>query len=280
MKNLYGIVILYNPTNKIIKNIESYLPCLEKLYVMDNSPAMNEVLVNGIKNLSGKIVYKFLNKNSGIAYPINRVLDELNDDDWLMTMDQDSCFFDNTFKDYIDVIPSLDKSVYAICPKIMYENKVKEQANRLKEIDKCIQSGSIYNVKILHSVGGFDEKLFIDGVDYEICYRCKKLGYKLYRNYQGILLHHLGDKINNWRSKLIPISLTQHSALRRYYIVRNNLYLKDKYPDIKAWVYTYLVVGLMKIILVDDNRIKKLKAAWKGYKAYKGGIFGYVENIL
>lgn len=281
MKKLYGVVILYNPEKQIIENIKTYLPYLERLYVMDNSEKVNENYVKLIKQISEKICYICLGKNYGISYPINRVINRLPGDSWLLTMDQDSSFYRKSFKNYIEIIDKLDNNVYGISPQIIYKDKfIKLKCNgSLKLLDKCIQSGAIFNVEILKKVGNFDENLFIDGVDTEICYRCNKMGYKLYRNNKGILLHHLGNEINNVRSKLLPFKVTQHNRIRRYYIVRNNLYLKDKYPNKKIKIFLYLIVGIIKIILLDDNRISKLKAAWKGYIDYKNNIFGRRVDI-
>lgn len=281
LENLYGVVIIYNPENEVIKNIKTYLLYLKKLYVMDNSEIINETCVKNIRMLSDKIEYKFLNCNLGIAYPINLIIKQLGKDDWLLTMDQDSYFYKDSFLEYVKVLPELNNNVYAIAPKIMYKNIFeldKKKEIRLEKISKCIQSGAIFSVKIAKKVDGFNEKFFIDAIDTEYCYKCNKNGYVLYQNNAGVLIHKLGNRINNIKTKCLPFSLRQHNALRRYYIVRNNLYLKDYYPDKKLLIIIYLFAGIIKTILFDDDVINKIKMIIKAYKDYKNGFLGKLNN--
>ena len=281
MENLYGVVVIYNPENEVIKNIKTYLPYLKKLYVMDNSETMNESCIKNICELSNKIEYKFLNCNMGIAYPINWVMNQLKKDDWLLTMDQDSYFYKNTFSKYINILPNLKDDVYAITPKIIYKDIFylnKTEKVQLKKVCKCIQSGAVFSVRIGKIVNGFNEKFFIDAVDTEYCYKCNKNGYILYQNNAGILIHKVGNKINNIKTRWLPFTLRQHNALRRYYIVRNNLYLKDYYPDKKIQIMIYFFIGILKIILFDDDVINKIKMIIKAYKDYKNDFWGRLNN--
>ncbi|WP_304066789.1 hypothetical protein [Megamonas hypermegale] len=281
MGNLYGVVVIYNSGNEVIKNMKTYLPYLKKLYVMDNSEIMNKPCIKSICRLSNKIEYKFLNCNMGIAYPINLVIEQLEKDDWLLTMDQDSYFYEDSFSEYIKILPELKENVYAITPEIIYKNvfdlnNVKKI--QLKKISKCIQSGAIFSVRIAKKVDGFNEDFFIDAVDTEYCYKCNKKGYILYQNNTGILIHKLGNRIDNIKTKWLPFPLRQHNVLRRYYIVRNNLYLKDYYPDKKMRIIAYLFAGIIKIILFDDDVINKIKMIIKAYKDYKNNIVGKLEE--
>ena len=83
---LAGIVVWYNPTEKEKKSIFSYLSCLEKLYIFDNSNNRNDIT----KNL--KIEYIYKGENAGIAKALNvgarKAIEEGYK--WLLTLDQDS----------------------------------------------------------------------------------------------------------------------------------------------------------------------------------------------
>lgn len=283
LENLYGVVVIYNPEKEVIKNIRTYLPYLKKLYVMDNSERMNESCIENLCKISNKIEYKFFNCNMGIAYPINWVMKQLKEDDWLLTMDQDSYFYEGTFSEYINVLPKLKDDVYAITPKIIYKNIFnlnKTEEIQLKKVSKCIQSGAVFSVRIGKIVDGFNENFFIDAVDTEYCYKCNKNGYILYQNDSGVLIHKLGNKINNIKTKWLPFVLRQHNALRRYYIIRNNLYLKDYYPDKKIRIMIYLFVGIVKIVLFDDDVKAKIKYIIKAYKDYKNNIVGKLKEKM
>lgn len=46
--SIAGVVILYNPDESVYKNISSYAPYIQKLYIIDNSEHTNENLLSNI----------------------------------------------------------------------------------------------------------------------------------------------------------------------------------------------------------------------------------------
>ena len=69
--DLAGCVVLYNPSDIVVQNIESYLPYLKELIVIDNSETYNYMLVNYISNHT-KIHYQNNKSNLGIANALNK----------------------------------------------------------------------------------------------------------------------------------------------------------------------------------------------------------------
>ena len=69
---LAGCVILYNPDKDVIRNIESYIRYLDKLYVIDN--LNGEFITNELKNKYDNVEIIKHSKNMGIAYSLNEVL--------------------------------------------------------------------------------------------------------------------------------------------------------------------------------------------------------------
>ena len=63
---LAGVVVLYNPDQKVINNINSYIDELDTLYLVDNSSADNSTLFT-----HEKVEYIPLQKNTGIAHALN-----------------------------------------------------------------------------------------------------------------------------------------------------------------------------------------------------------------
>lgn len=112
--------------------------------------------------------------------------------------------------------------------------------------------------------------MFIDRVDWDICYQLIEKGFKIYRvNYNG-LLHEVGKGKNG---KLFgkKIVVYNEPPFRHYYIARNNLYLYKKHPDF------FSLLGIVKgevrawfiILLFEDDKLKKFKARIKGINDYK-----------
>ena len=93
MLNICGVVVLYNPDNSILDNIQSYISCIDKLYVIDNSDDINCEIAEAIQNIH-KCIYISNNGNHGIAQALNVGVNKAiaNRSDWVLTMDQDSRF--------------------------------------------------------------------------------------------------------------------------------------------------------------------------------------------
>ena len=65
---LAGVVVWYNPSKKDIKNIDSYIKAIDKLYIVDNSEnGSNESKIPNSK----KVEYIYQNENLGIAKALN-----------------------------------------------------------------------------------------------------------------------------------------------------------------------------------------------------------------
>ena len=84
---LGGCVVLFNPADDVVGNVETYLPFLGELVVVDNStvssPAVSEIAsMNGVRYLS-------MGGNMGIAAALNAGCHALMEDgfDVALTMD-------------------------------------------------------------------------------------------------------------------------------------------------------------------------------------------------
>jgi rhamnosyltransferase len=259
----------------VIFNIKTYAPFLEKLYIIDNSEKKNTQL---IRELEKKISFQYIfhNGNKGISYSLNEVL-HLSEGtyDWLLTMDQDSRFLANTFESYIANLENLDVNVYGICPIFNdYNNKLENYHHGILHIkESCITSGNIIRVRLAIKCGGFDENLFIDEVDHEFCYRCNKWGYRLLEYQRHILQHDLGEPIykNIFGFKFRTLN---EGYIRQYYIFRNRLYVAQKYPEKKLMYYKKIIKWMIKIIIAEPDKFKKIKYAYLGYRDFRNGKYG------
>ena len=88
---LAGVVVWYNPSDKDVKNIQSYIDELDKLYIFDNSEKKDNK--NKVPT-SKKIEYISQHENLGIATALNITANKALGEGYLylLTMDQDSKF--------------------------------------------------------------------------------------------------------------------------------------------------------------------------------------------
>lgn len=116
---LAGCVICYNPDDRVIRNIETYINVCEILYLVDNGNAYD--LFNKLKRKYNNIVYLFHKENEGISFSLNEVLKRVNDKfDFLLTMDQDSFFEEMSLKKYLNEINKFNwNDTLSIGPQIV-----------------------------------------------------------------------------------------------------------------------------------------------------------------
>jgi len=121
-----GVVVLYNPDPIVIQNIQSYLPFLYVLYVIDNSESPNMNIVEQLRELGEKIKYIALGENRGVAYALNlgATLAIESGADWLLTMDQDSSFEGDSASKLVEYCESLEDERVAIVTALHVDSDI------------------------------------------------------------------------------------------------------------------------------------------------------------
>jgi rhamnosyltransferase len=271
-----GVVILYNPDiQDVRKNISSYINFLDKLYVFDNSSVSHS---NEITDLSSKIEYTANLKNDGISLVLNLIANKAiaENYDILLTMDQDSFFSKQMITKYMSSADKLDWSkisMTGISPKDYSNHQQLEnnhEAGVFCQTKLIITSGSLLNLKLFKAIGGFNEKLFIDCVDYDYCLKSILKGYQI-GLISNIYLYHVGGT----PQKLLGRNIALYSPERYYYIFRNHIYMWLKYLRhfpvliIKNFIVTIGLSLIPNIILSKQKKslfyslIKAVKDTFK-----------------
>lgn len=273
---LAASVILYNQDESIYKNIKTYVEFAEKILVFDNSekPSFNTRLIQ-----ANKIIYFSENQNFGIAQRLNQAISYCRDNNYthLLTMDQDSSFSENNINEYLDLVRNnneINIGMFGVC----YDEKCKIEETSINEI--LITSGSIIKISIADKMGGFDENIFIDGVDTDFCLKLFEKGYKTIMYHKIKLNHSLGKSINVISPFLKKSKRTLHSSSRIYYLIRNNSYLRKKYPNYHQHLKWGNILNEIKnTILYGDKKLTTIKAILSAIKDFKNDRFGkYIQS--
>ena len=279
MIKLASVVVFYNPSKDNIKNIELYKESVDKLFVVDNT---DDDIVR-IKNTK-KISYIKLNKNMGIAYALNVGAKKAIEEGykWLLTLDQDSKI---TKENVYDMKEFLDKTklkkIGLISPYQDIGSTEDKKDVEYEDMIEVMTSGNIIDLNVYKEIGGFKDWMFIDCVDTEYCMNLHRHGYKVLRLNNVIMKHNLGNVvIHKLFGKEYPCY--NHNPIRRYYIVRNNLYINKMYSDLFPDYCKHLLriqKGQVKrIIAFEKSKIKKLKMMYRGYKDFKNGKKGVYKK--
>lgn len=256
MKKIYVILVAYNPD---IYELEKAIERLKKqtniVIICNNSVFDLEFEDKQLK------VFNF-NNNLGIAkaQSIGMKWAFENGADFILQMDQDSvpdeklvenllyCYNELTQKGYkVGLVGSqdFDKDTKEYS-KALINKGTQIKNTQYYLVSDILSSGSLIPKEIYDLIGGMDDDLFIDIVDFEYCWRVLSKDYLVVKNINALIAHKLGDG----KTKLFGcFNINIGSPFRHYYQFRNILYMMNrKYVPFK-WKISQLIKLLSKLIL-------------------------------
>lgn len=223
--------------------------------------------------------------NIGVAAAHNIGLRKALSDgfDYALILDQDSELEEDTITRLVDAhrfLESKDLPVGAVGPafsdprsgfsfpfvslRTLRMQRLEPAPGQAVECDLLISSGCLISARTLRSVGGMDERLFIDFVDIEWCLRARSLGWKLFGVADAHMRHTIGDRILRILGRSIPV----HSPARNYYLVRNALLVARKPYLTWRWRahLAYRIVGQLVLFTVFfPDRPARIRCMVRGF---------------
>lgn len=114
-------------------------------------------------------------------------------------------------------------------------------------------AGTFCPLRVMQSVGPYDERLFIDHVETEWCFRASHLGYWLYGSRNVDLVHQMGDDVFHLKFARKRVNLPYRSPYRHRYLVRNSIEMLRRNYIPTIWkcycvvkiVLTFLLFGIL-----------------------------------
>src|SRR5574344_1887478 len=231
MINVDAIIVWYNPDESNEKNILSFYNDVRKIFIIDNSKTDNSYLIT--PSIKEKIIYIPNYDNLGIAAAQNKgcELSLSSGSNWALLMDQDSYFVDSVtkYKELAENEYEANKRIAIFSPNIFPYTYVNGN------ISKVIASGSLINLSVWNNCGKFLEKLFIDEVDTEYCYKIRKNGYCIRVINEIKMQHTIGTpfKITLFGKNC---TIQNHNYIRTYYVTRNRIYMIHTYFSIHLFL--------------------------------------------
>ena len=274
------LIVIYNPdTDLLIRNVKAVLSAgAEEILLVDNcddySFDLNKLKGVGLESIS----HIWNGKNIGIASALNIGCSYYYEKGykWVLTLDQDSVIPWNLFEVYQRFLSnSNDKVAMLSCN---HSEKKNADDNIFKHEFKnlCITSGCLLNLTAWNQVGRFDEKLFIDGVDHDMCIKLRLNNFNIVYFPNLCMNHNLGNpRVINILGRKFNVRVG-HSPVRMFYMTRNWNYLDNKYKIILS-NQTGLNLSYSKIIFVillfERSKLSFLTSLFMGYHDFKKGIF-------
>jgi rhamnosyltransferase len=176
--------VVYFPTREFIERLDFLVGQGYSIYIFDNSPECD--LVRCSVRGKERVRYITAGKNLGLGVGISAICANAYYDakTFLLFFDQDTAFSAETL-DHVSAFiehwrgcqSGKQYLVVAFDSREANENKPYD----VQDVDLVISSGSLFTLDRLHDIGWHNEKYFVDGVDYELCYRARRAGYGIGR---------------------------------------------------------------------------------------------------
>lgn len=229
---VFSVIVTYNPNISQLKAcVASLLPQVERIIIVKNS----DERLDDVDFQNEKIVQAQLDGNYGIAYAQNvgiRRAMELGAE-WMLLSDQDTVFpkqYANRFSAKIEnhgaetiyVPVFFNETKKQIEPvSVSMSESIRPDGISPVPLIHSISSGTVFHKGVFEKIGGMDEKLFIDYVDFEWCWRARFHRIRTLCFPDIVVSHQLGDS----SARFFGRKITVRSDFRYYYMLRNGIYL-------------------------------------------------------
>ncbi len=247
----------------------------------DASPCTFDHVLRAVKDRGITVVRH--PRNAGIARGLNEGLAFAREQraTWLLTIDQDSTLPAGYVEALLASAPA-DSGLWsdpsALRPGVIGAGIIGDASGDLgyptrseqgfSVTDEVFQTGSLWSVAALTEVGGFDERLGIDGVDSGACLALRKAGYSVIVAPDVRLAHTLGTQARSVRILGREVVSTGHSPERRESMVRNRLRLAPgefaESPTHAFRTLRRLAMNTALAVTVEDDRWAKAKGSVRG----------------
>ena len=140
---------------------------------------------------------------------------------------------------------------------VLKEKKIIFKAPELKDcLAHAISSGMFVNLQNINSDILPDDKLFIDWVDNDWCWRLISEGHIIRYNSKLMLKHKLGNEDTSIFSRIF----TKRGPIRDYYIIRNAVFIllhRNYKVHIRSYLIKKVLHHILFSILTDPKNLSK-----------------------
>ncbi|HEY5475445.1 MAG TPA: glycosyltransferase [Tepidiformaceae bacterium] len=193
--DIAAVVVLYNPSENLLSNIDSYSDQVDAVIAVDNSDSLSRSILSRLDD--GRVTLIPMGGNSGIARALNAGCQRAIElgYKWVLTMDQDSTATPDLVCALTEVLATDQRNEIAIVAPAWEQvgGAPILRFSDLLDLDYAMTSGNLLRLDAFKGIGGFRDDFFIDHVDNEFCLRVRRSGWRIVQRRDAILLHRQGD---------------------------------------------------------------------------------------
>lgn len=251
LRKVAAVVTTFHGGESLRPHVERVVEQVEVVIIVDDSgdPSRNEAI--GFPEMEKVIVLR--NKdNMGIAAALNRGIARAGEMgcNWIITLDDDTLvsrtYLDDVFS-FVQTNVQPDAGLIA-CSREGSIPHVQDDPSGYKIKRTLITSGCVFEFRTFQEIGGFDEGLFIDLVDFDFCTRLRQSGRSLVLLNKPGMAHRVGDA-----RKVHVLGMTivvyNHAPFRLYYQMRNVFFFTRKHLAFDPILSLYLLLDMFRLPL-------------------------------
>lgn len=286
-EKIYALITLFKPSEQNAEKIKDLSKYVDKVFLCDNSGENKGELFSEIENA----IYINNQSNLGLSAAYNAALRDpkygWNDNDFIIFFDQDSSVSQKHIEKLVHIYQKLERQMDKVgCLGPAYFNSANDQVEVVKgkeifdrtyEVNRIITSSMLIRYSLLKGVGFFNDSVFLDYADWDLCWRLRKAGYSCFTTTATKIDHRvgLGEK------KIGPLSIRIWDPIRIYYQVRDGKYLlRQSYiptHDRMQLIYMTSILPKLNIKYLDQSSERK-RYYHKAIKDFNAGKIGAIEE--
>lgn len=272
-----ALITLYNPNQQVASNIRTIITQVDRVILCDNSSKRFESDILKLSN----VIYLYFGRNLALSGAFNQALMNSSfgwsDDEYILFFDQDSYVEKGHVEGLINEYNSLREKYNIGCIGPLYYDrnadiiripKVKTQVNSNSYIvDSNITSSLLCQYGNLKKIGFWNEEIFLDMADWELCWRFINTGFVCFRTKKVLLSHTVGEG----EKKIGVIHIRKGAPIRQYYQTRNYLYLLNKTYTPKRYKVRFifnLFIRPVEHFIFLKSRLTRIRFVIAGYRDY------------
>lgn len=271
-------IVSFNPDDgRLRQNISSVVGQVSEVIVFDNGSSNVESVLS-VAASNDRVSVLPSKDNLGMAFALNALAEEAISRNYscILFLDQDSVAGPGMVESQIEL---MSEDVGIVCPCVVDRNALEAEDwfQSQEETNFTITSGSLVNLSAYEAIGGYDERLFVDWVDFDFCHNLRLHDYRIVRAGKAELVHELGRKEyalslprktpdGKWRMR--KYYRTNHSLFREEDKARSQTIVLAKYRHTRVCRRALIPVlsDTFFTFLLEKHRFEILKARLRGRK--------------
>ena len=283
-----ALVTLYGPKQQQVQNVKRMMAQTDRVFLCDNSSESSRHLFEEIP----EAVYLYWGENRGLSLAFNTVLKDKtygwDDSDFIIFFDQDTRIPDGHIKKLVSQYRNLKRqNVNPGCLGPVYYNassgmlevpgKRMHITKHVWNVKSVITSSMLCEYRNLKRIGFWNEEIFLDMSDWDLCWRFMKQGFVCCMTAVSVIHHTVGEG----ELRAGPFRIRIGKPFREYYQIRDCLYLFRKdYVPFKFRIRFILMLSVrspLHILLLDHKR-ERVRFILRGIKDYRSGVSGTLTD--